>query len=54
MMDWPKILTNLMHLLILFGSAYAAYNPKWAWAVPAFTAWGQMSLPPDLRAGWRK
>ena len=49
-LDWTRILSNVAHAALLFGSAYAAYNPKWAWAVPAFTALGQMAPPPNFTA----
>lgn len=47
--DWPKILTNITHGALLLASAYASVNPKWAWAIPAFQAWGQMMGAPSLK-----
>jgi hypothetical protein len=47
--DWPKIAANTVHGLLLLASAYASVSPKWAWAIPAFQAWGQMMGAPSLK-----
>jgi hypothetical protein len=53
-MDWPKITTNLMHAGLIFFSCYAAVNPKYAWAIPACQACGQMMGTPDFSIGAKK
>jgi hypothetical protein len=49
--NWAKIATNAIHALLIFGSCYAAVNPQFAWAIPAFQACGAMFPPPDLLPG---
>jgi hypothetical protein len=44
--EWGLWIQRAVHTALIFAAAYSAYNPKWAWAVPAFQAIGQCMAPP--------
>lgn len=39
-LDWNKVLANLAHAALIFGSAYVVWNPEYAWLAPAMQALG--------------
>ena len=39
--DWNTWFQRGLHVAMIFGSAYVAANPEYAWVVPAFQALGQ-------------
>ena len=48
--DWQEIRRKGWHLLLLLASAYAAYDPRLAWAVPVLTGAAGLSDPPRALA----
>ena len=40
-MDWMTWAQRLLHVAMVFLSAYVAANPKQAWMIPALQALGQ-------------
>lgn len=45
--DWTDARRKVWHLALTLAAAYAAFNPEYAWAVPALTAAAGMSDPPS-------
>lgn len=40
-MDTQTWAQRLLHVTLVFGAAFVAANPKYAWIIPAFQALGQ-------------
>ena len=48
--NWGDARRKGWHALLMLGSAYAATNPQYAWAVPVLTGMAGISAPPNLAA----
>ena len=48
--NWSDLRRKGWHALLMLGSAYAATNPQYAWAVPVLTGVAGVSAPPSLSA----
>ena len=46
--DWNELRRKAWHLALLLASAYAAWDPRLAWAVPVLTGAAGLSDPPRM------